>query len=283
MSIPWFKNYLGVTVGVVLVSMGLDVFLVPNKIAAGGVSGIATILHYLIHVPVGAAMLTLNVPLFLVAIYRLGLRFALRSLYGTITLSFFVDLLAPYLPVITHNLLLACIYGGVFSGLGLGLVFRYRGTTGGTDLAAAVLRSYVGINIGQLLFLIDATVVFAAGVAFHSAELALYALITIFVTSWIVDIVQEGFSYAKAFLVVTNRAAEISQAVIRELDRSATTWPVQGMYSGEKRHMLLAVVQRAEVTRLKDIVYQTDATAFIILADVHEVLGEGFKQFQPDK
>lgn len=280
MVLKMIWEILGVSVGVLLTAFGLDMFLIPNKIAAGGVSGIATILHYLIYVPVGAAMLALNVPLFAMGIYRLGLKFGFRSLYGTIALSLAVDALAPILPVPTRDLLLASIFGGVLTGLGLGIVFRYRGTTGGTDLAAAVLRSYTGANVGQLLFLVDATVVIAAGITFDSAELAMYALITIFVTAWLIDIVQEGFSYAKAFIIVSDRAADIAPAILKELDRGATAWTACGMFTGAERDVLLSVVHRSEVTRLKDIVYGVDPRAFVILADVHEVLGEGFKRYE---
>ncbi|TEB17695.1 hypothetical protein Psfp_00186 [Pelotomaculum sp. FP] len=270
----------GVTLGVLLVALGLDMFLIPNKIAAGGVSGIATILHYLVGAPVGAAILALNIPLFAMGIYRLGLRFGFRSLYGTITLSLAVDLLAPALPVPTNDILLASLFGGVLTGLGMGLVFRHRGTTGGTDLAAAVLRTYTGVNIGQLLFLVDGAVVLAAGVAFRSAELAMYALITIFITAWLIDVVQEGISYAKAFLIISERPDEIAEAILAGLDRGATAWPAQGVYTGARREVLLSVVDRAEVTRLKEIVHGVDPRAFVILADVHEVLGEGFKEYK---
>lgn len=273
-------EFLGVTTGVFLLALGLDLFLVPNKIAAGGVSGIATILHYLLGLPVGMTMLALNVPLFLLGIYRLGLKFGFRSLYGTISLSLFVDGLAPYLPVATRDPLLAGAFGGALVGLGLGIVFRYRGTTGGTDLAAAILRTYTGANVGQLLFLVDGLVVLAAGFTFHSWELAMYALITIFITAWLVDLVQEGISYTKAFWIISEESDRIARSVIKDLNRGATALKGRGMYTGRPREVLLVVVNRAEVTRLKDLVYEIDPRAFIILADVHEVLGEGFKQYR---
>ncbi|NLI11095.1 YitT family protein [Pelotomaculum propionicicum] len=274
------REICGVTLGVILVALGLDLFLIPNRIAAGGVSGIATILHHLIHVPVGIAMLALNVPLFALAVYRMGLRFGFRSLYGTIALSLAVDLLAPFLPAPTNDILLASLFGGVLVGLGLGLVFKHNGTTGGTDLAAAVLRTYTGVNIGQLLFLVDASVIIAAWIAFNSAELAMYALITIFVTAWLIDLVQEGFSYAKAFLIISSRAPNIADSIVRGLNRGATAWPVRGVYTGTEMEVVLSVVSRSEVTRLKEIVYSVDPLAFVILADVHEVLGEGFKEYK---
>ncbi len=274
------REIAGASIGVILIALGLDMFLIPNKIAAGGVSGIATILYYLINVPVGLAMLVLNVPLFAMGIYRMGLRFGFRSLFGTIALSLAVDALAPFLPAPTQDILLASLFGGVLVGLGLGLVFRHNGTTGGTDLAAAVLRTYTGANIGQLLFLVDASVVIAAGIVFQSAELAMYALITIFVTAWMIDLVQEGFSCSRAFLIISNRPAEISDSIVKKLNRGATAWTARGVFTGDQKEVILSVVHRSEVTRLKDLVYEIDPQAFVILADVHEVLGEGFKVFR---
>jgi uncharacterized membrane-anchored protein YitT (DUF2179 family) len=277
MILKFLLEIAGVTLGVLLTALGLDAFLIPNKIAAGGVSGIATVLHYLLHVPVGAAMLALNVPLFIMGVYRLGLRFGFRSLYGTISLSFFIDALAPFVPVPTHDPLLSSVFGGVLVGLGLGLVFKFRGTTGGTDLAAAVLRTYTGANVGQLLFVVDALVVLAAGFAFQSWELAMYAFITIFVTAWLIDLVQEGFSYAKALFIISEHSEGIARAVLHEMDRGATVLSGKGAFSGADRDVLLVVVNRSEVSRLKDLIHNIDSRAFVILTDAHEVLGEGFK------
>jgi uncharacterized membrane-anchored protein YitT (DUF2179 family) len=275
-----FWDYVGLNAGVVTCALGLDLFLVPNKLVAGGVSGIATILHHLVGVPVGATMLALNVPLFIMGIYRLGFGFGFRTLYGTVALSLAVDGMAPFLPVPTREPLLACLYGGVLVGIGLGLVFRAKGTTGGTDLAAAILRTYVGlINIGQILFLVDGAVVLATGVAFRSPELAMYSLITIFVSAVVIDAVQQGLGYAKAFFIISEQAGSIGEAVLKELERGATALPGRGLYTGRGREVLLVVVNRAEVTRLKEIVYRTDPRAFIVVADVREVLGEGFKQY----
>ncbi|MEW6572984.1 MAG: YitT family protein [Bacillota bacterium] len=274
------KDYALLLFGVVLIALGLDLFLVPNKIAAGGVSGVATILFHLFSIPVGAGMLALNVPLFLWGFLRLGFGFGIRSLIGTVLLSGMVDLLAQFLPVPTTDALLASLYGGILVGLGLGLVFRAKGTTGGTDMAATVLRSYVGINVGQLLFLVDGAVVLAAGFAFQSPELAMYALITIFVSAWVVDIVQEGLGYTKAFLIISDKSHTIARAILNELNRGATLWQGTGAYTGTARMLVLSVVSRSEVTRLKDVVYRLDPRAFVILANVHEVLGEGFKEYR---
>ncbi|MEG6523072.1 YitT family protein [Desulfotomaculum sp. 1211_IL3151] len=280
MILRFIKDNLGVTVGAILTAIALDAFLVPAKIAAGGLSGVATILYHLLNLPVGLMMLIMNVPLFIWSFFRLGSRYSVNSIYGTVALSVFIDLFAPYIPLLTEDLLLACLYGGVLMGLGLGLVFRFNGTTGGTELLAAILRTYVGINIGQLLFIIDGLVVIWAGYVFRSAELAMYALIAIFLTAWLIDLVIDGFSSDKAFIIITRKADAISQAIIKELDRSATAWKARGMYSGEEQEVMISVVGRAEATRLKEIVKNEDPRAFIILANVHEVLGEGFKELE---
>lgn len=272
------KQYTGILIGVLLVALGLNMFLVPNKIAAGGVSGIATIIYYLFGVPVGTAVLALNVPLYIAGIIRMGYSFVLNSLFGTIALSLAIDLTAPFLPVPTDNLLLATIYGGVLNGLGLGLVFRFKSTTGGTDMLAAILRSYTGYDIGQLLFMVDGLVVLSAGIVFKSWELAMYALICIFIISKVIDLVQDGFSYAKGFIIITNEPRAVGNEIMKQLDRGATVWNARGMYTGRDRHILLSVVHRSEVTKLKDIIHQADPRAFVITADVHEVIGEGFKQ-----
>ncbi len=272
------RDYFGITIGVLLTAVGLDMFLIPNKIAAGGVSGIGTLVHYLTGFPVGVTMLVINVPLFIMGIRELGFGFGLRSLYGTITLSVAVDLMAGgRIPVLTKNPLLAALYGGILVGIGIGLVFRNKGTTGGTDLAAALVNRHLKASVGLVLFVIDATVIVAAGIVWN-AELALFALLTVFLTARVIDVVQEGFGYAKAALIISERPEEITRAILERMDRGATALRGQGMYTGTDRDVILSVVTRAEVSRLKELVHEADPRAFVILADVHEVLGEGFKK-----
>ncbi|MBU7006364.1 YitT family protein [Phosphitispora fastidiosa] len=272
------REYFFILIGVLLTAIGLDMFLVPNKIAAGGVSGIATIVYYAARFPVGMTMLIINVPLFLIGIRKLGVGFGIRSLFGTVTISLAVDLLAPILPVPTRDPLLASIYGGIVTGIGIGIVFRNGGTTGGTDLAAAIVNNYMKMSVGVVLFMIDAAVIAAAGITFKSAELALYALLTIFLTSRVIDMVQEGFGYAKAALIISDRPREISEAILSQMDRGVTTLKGTGMYTGTDRDVVFSVVTRAEISILKKLVHSIDPKAFVILTDVHEVLGEGFKR-----
>lgn len=272
----WLRQYLGIALGSVVTAVGLNMFLIPNKVAAGGVSGLATVLHYVVGYPVGATMLALNIPLFLLSLKVLGTRFGINTLYGAAILSIAIDGTAPFTPVLTQDLLLSSLYGGVLSGIGMGLVFRFRGTTAGTDLAAAIINKLVGISVGQALLFVDFFVILSAGIAFKSPELSLYALISLFVTTQLIDLIQEGPSSAKAFVVMTVMPDKVAQAILAEMERGVTYLQGRGAYTGEVRETLLCVVSTSEVTALKDLIYHIDKSAFVIVADVHEVLGEGF-------
>lgn len=270
------KDYLGVTLGSFITAFGLSAFLIPNKIAAGGVSGLATVLFYVFGFPVGVSIFVINIPLFLASIKEMGLKFGLKSLYGTFVIAFFVDFFAVYISKPwTSDPLLATIYGGLLSGVGIGIVFRSKGTTGGTDLAAALLHKYLKLSLGYSLLMIDAMVIVLAGVVFD-LELALYALIAVFVTGRMIDLVQEGGPYAKAAIIISERFEDISSKILTDLDRGVTVLSGRGGYTGTTRDVLLCVVTQSQVTRLKSLVHEVDPRAFVIVTDVHEVLGEGF-------
>ncbi len=273
-------KYAGILAGSLFTAFGLVMFFVPNKIAPGGVSGIATIFHYLFDLRVGLVVLLINVPLFLISIRILGKKVGLRTLWGIVTLSFLIEALSKFNPVITQNEILATIYGGVFAGLGLGLVFKLGGTTGGTDLIAAIINHYFpGFSMGQGLFFVDALVIIAAGIVFN-AELALYAIIAIFVQSKVIDVVQEGLNYTKCAIIVSNKSDEIAQKLMKELNRGVTGLKGYGAYSREDKNVLMITISRAEISRLKSIIFEIDDKAFVILNNSHEVLGEGFQKFR---
>lgn len=274
------RDYAGITLGVLITAAALNMFLIPNKIADGGVSGLAIVLHYVSDWPVGVIMLSLNIPLLLLGIKVLGASFGVYTLYGAVVLSLAVDLLAPYMPTATTDLLLSSIYGGVLVGLGMGLVFRSGGTTAGTDVAAAILNKLFGISLGQALLGVDMFVITLAGVVFRSVELPLYGLISLFITSKMVDLVQEGWSTSKAFFIISEKNQEISQAIQTEIGRGVTFLQGKGGYTGSSRDILFCVVSTREVSRIKDVVYRCDHRAFVIVSDAHEVLGEGFKELR---
>lgn len=273
-------DYLGITVGVTLTALGLVWFLIPNKIAAGGVSGLGVIIFYLWKIPVSVTMLVLNVPLFFACVWVFGTRYGGKTLYGSVIISMMIEFWESvvHLTPLTTNPLLASLYGGVIAGLGMGITFRFRGTTGGTDLAAQLFNRGTGISVGYSLFLFDGFVVVLAGLVFHSTELALYAIITIFVTSKFLDSVLEGWDYAKAAWIISDHSEEIGRKIIEELNRGATGLFGQGLYSTKHKQVILSVISRAEETKLKELVNQADPDAFVIITDAREVLGEGFRK-----
>lgn len=274
-----FIEYGGITLGCAIMAISINAFSVPNKIAPGGVGGLATVIHYIFHLPVGALMLGLNIPLFILGIKTLGAHFGIKTLYGTVILSLFIDYVF-IMPSFTSDLLLAAVFGGIIMGSGLGIVFRYGATTGGTDLIAAIIHKFIpGYTIGSLLMAVDFFVVVIAGLVFKQAEISLYSIISLYASIKMLDFIQEGIGYAKAFYIISNHPEEISQKVFKELDRGVTALKAKGMYTEEEREVLLCVVQRSQVNTLKEIVHSVDPKAFVILSEVREVLGEGFKDY----
>ena len=273
----WLRDYLGIVLGTVITALALNMFLIPNKVAAGGTSGLATVLHHTFGLPVGITMLAMDIPMFLVSVRLLGTRFGVNTLLGAGILAATIDLTAPLVPVLTHDLLLSSLYGGVVSGVGMGIVFKFRGTTAGTDLAAAIINKLTGISIGQSLLGVDFFVIALAGIVFGSAELSLYGLISLFITTHIIDLVQEGVSSAKAFFIMSESAGAVADAIMEELGRGVTFLAGRGAYTKTDRDVVFCVVSTGEVSHIKELVYRIDRQAFVIVADAHEVLGEGFK------
>lgn len=271
------RGYLGVLLGVAITAFGLTWFLIPSKIAAGGVSGLATVTYHVFNFPVGLTMLALNIPLFIASITVIGTMFGLRTLFGTVLISVFVDLFARWAVPITSDSLLAAIYGGVIIGIGLGIAFRSGGSTGGTDMAAQLISRFFPISVGTALLIVDGIVIALAGVVF-GPELALYALISVFITTKTIDIVQEGKTYAKAAMIISNDNDKIAASILTNLQRGATALQGKGVFTGTDRDVLYVIITRSELTKLRKLVHEVDANAFLVISDVHEVLGEGFKR-----
>jgi uncharacterized membrane-anchored protein YitT (DUF2179 family) len=274
--------------GCLLVAVGLDLFLIPNRITAGGISGVSTILYYLFGLPVGLTMLAFNAVLFLVAFRVLGREFGLRSVVATVMLSFMVDGLHVLLPAVgldprlateglTRNLLLATIFGDIIAGAGMALVFAKNSSTGGTDILARILNRYTEIPLGRSLMLIDALVTLGAGFAF-GAEMAMFAIIAIFVSSKTIDFLIQGMNQGKQFLIVSTRYREITDAILNVMGRGATILSGTGAFTGEDRPLVLVVIRPRELPRLKAIVREHDPGAFVMVSDVYEILGEGFRR-----
>ncbi|MBR0406649.1 MAG: YitT family protein [Clostridia bacterium] len=266
--------YLEILLGCVIGGAAYPLFLVPNNIAPGGLTGVATIFNYLWNWPVGVTSMALNLPLFIIGYKSMGRVFAFRSLVATLLFSACIDLIQ--LPPLTDDILLGSVYGALVLGVGLGLIMRGGATTGGSDMIARMVHNkFPVVTVGGFLFLIDCAVILCAAFTM-SARAALYALICIFVSARAVDLVLAGFGSAKACFIITNKAVDISQRIMGELDRGATVLSGTGAYSGQERTLLISVVSQREVIPLKKIVRQEDEKAFMFITDTHETLGEGF-------
>ncbi len=287
------KEYFIICLGCIIAAFGISVFLVPYKIAPGGVTGISTVIFYLSgeKMPVGITMLLINIPLFFIGYKTIGARFLIRTVTGTVILSAAIDLIEPYSYLFSeilvwdlkweysHDLLLYSLFGGFLMGIGLGMVIKSGATTGGTDLAAKLLSRYFpSFTIGQALIIIDFFAIVFAAVVFQSLLLAMYAVVSMLVASGIIDHIAEGFNYAKALYIISDKQEIIAARILKEIDRGVTGIKAKGMYTGEDKQVLFCVVNRSQIPAVKQIVGSIDERAFVILTDAREVLGEGFKK-----
>lgn len=272
----WNKvmEYVYVLVGSAVVAIAFNVFLLPNQVASGGVSGISTIMYAKFGLEPAFVQWSLNVPLFIVGFILLGSQFSIKTLVGTIFLPFVVLLTKSWDPW-TTDALLGSIFGGMGVGLGLGIVFRGRASTGGTDLAAQILHKFTHISLGKCVAFIDGLIVLAACFVFD-VEKGLYALIGLFATGKTIDLIQMGFDRTKMTLIITNKEEAIRKAIFEKIDRGVTELSGKGGYTDSDKPVLLCVVDNAQFTKLKQLVKSIDPHAFVVVTDATEVLGKGF-------
>jgi uncharacterized membrane-anchored protein YitT (DUF2179 family) len=265
--------------GSAVMALAYVLFLIPHNIVPGGAGGVAMILNHFFGTPVGLVIIAINVPLFIVGIKVLGKSYGVKSLLGIVLSSGLIDVFDYAIPLqsATDNPVLACIFGGILLGAGLGLVFRAGGSTGGSDIVGQVIARYTDLSTGSAILLVDAAVIAVAGFCFASFELALYGLLNLYLTTRAIDLVLEGLSYTRAMFIISDRAAEIARTVTERMRRGATLLEATGAYTDEHRQMVFAVMSRREVAEARDIVKEHDPKAFVIITDVYDVLGEGFR------
>lgn len=273
-----FKHFIGIIIGSTIVSISINTLIIPNEIADGGVTGIAIILHYLFSWPVSWAVLFLNLPLFFLGLRMVGRDFLVFSIVGVGVLSATLSL-TTHLPVLTHDTLLAAISGGVLSGIGMGVIFRSRGSLGGTDILAVLLTRTTSFSVGQILLAIDAVIFLCAAILFKP-EMAMYAMIYMFIATRVVDLVQEGLSVSKSVLVVTTKPQKIAEEIFDKLERGVTFFQAIGAFSGEAKQVVYCVINRSELSQIKEIVRDNDPQAFVAISEVPEVVGEGFSSWK---
>ncbi len=275
------KSYFFIMIGTTLIAAAINMFYDPNQIVTGGVTGLAIIIGHIakerlgFDIPLWLTNLVLNIPLFLAGMKTLGRKFLLRTLFATFYLSFALYY-TKILPVFANDMVLIAVFGGVTTGVGLGLVFRSMATTGGTDLAASILhRIMKGVAVSRILFLIDSSII-VLGLFIFGVTKGMYAVIAVYITSYMIDVILEGLDFAKAAFIISDLSTEISNELMSKVERGVTSLSGRGMYTNLEKNVLLCVVSKKQVFTVKEIVKRVDKKAFVIVADVREVMGEGF-------
>ena len=274
--------YLWITLGSFIYALGFNWCYAPNQIAFGGITGVAQIINkFFPAAPIGTLVILLNIPLFLLGWRLIGGRLLISSLFAMALSSAFIDLIAAFYTFQPMEPLLACIYGGVGLGLPLGLVFLQGATTGGTDLCARLLKLKLAwLPMGKLLLAVDLAVIVAAALSFQSFHSALYGLVALYISSIVMDTVLYGLDKAKVAYIISDHSQEISSAIVRDLDRGVTILQGKGAWSGQDKQVLLCAFKQRQIVPLKRTVKELDPSAFIIVCEAHEVLGDGFREYR---
>jgi len=291
-SKKWFISYSLIVIGSVILAAGFVFFISPYKIVPGGVYGIAIVIHYMTEglfswapsgLPIGLMGLIMNIPLTIVGIRILGPRFGVKTVVGFVLTSVFMDLIT-YLygeaPLVAGDALLSSIFGGVLVGLGLGLIFKSKATSGGSDIVAMIIAKYTKLPLGQLMIYVDSAIVLIGLLVFADWKIPLYSWIVIYVTGKAIDIVLQGMSVDKTLFIVSDKFVEIRDRIINDLHRGGTYIPGKGMYNGSDKTIIFTVVNRREMALLQEYVHEIDPKAFLTVLEANEILGEGFKSLK---
>ncbi|MBQ2754020.1 MAG: YitT family protein [Clostridia bacterium] len=269
-------KYFYITLGTLIAALGLNLFLIPNQLAVGGVSGLSTAVNHLINIPVGTLSVILNVPLFILGMIFEGKSFAVKSLFATFTLAVFLDVFS-FVPNLAPDLVTASVFGGALSGFGFGLVLLKGASTGGSDIIAKIINRRRGhLSIGNILFVTDILIILFATVVFKSINTGLYSIFALYVCSKTIDLLTEGVKFAKLAFIISDNHINIAKEINRKINRGATFLTGKGAYSYKSKYVIMCSLKKNEITMLKELIYKIDPKAFMIITDAREVLGEGF-------
>ncbi|MGZ7046287.1 MAG: YitT family protein [Candidatus Aminicenantales bacterium] len=268
-----------IVTGCALQGLAYSLFLIPHHFVPGGVSGISIIINYFANLPVGVLIIVLNIPIFLLGLRTMGKKYVVSSLFGMVLSSIMIDVFHEILkiPAATQNEILSSIYGGIMLGVGLGLVFRGRASTGGSDIIGMILSKYTGMSLGFGIMVTDFVVISASGLAFHNLEAPLYGYIVLFLSTKVIDMVLEGWSFSKLVIITSTHTDEIADFILYKLDRSGTALRSRSLYLNREGEIILTVIHRKQLTDLRQFVRDIDPEAFVIINDTYDVLGRGFK------
>lgn len=293
-SKKWFISYLLIFIGSFILAAGFVFFINPYNIVPGGVYGIGIVVHHLTTgvfsfwptgIPIGLFGLVLNIPLTIIGIKVLGPRFGIKTIVGFVITSVFMDLLTMVVgekdPLgLANDVLMACVFGGVLIGFGLGLIFKSKATSGGSDIVAMIIAKYTRLPLGQLMIYVDSFIVLLGLVVFRDWHIPLYSWIVIFVTGKVIDITMQGVSYDKTLFIVSSQFDLIRDKIINDLNRGGTFIPGKGMYNNSEKTLIFTVLNRREIAILEEYIHEVDPNAFVTVMDANEILGEGFKSLR---
>lgn len=279
-SLKWFKAILLILSGTFIMSVAYVYFISPYKLAPGGVYGIAIVLHHIFGFPTGLSALAMDIPITIIGIKVLGPRFGWKTVLGFVSMALFVDLLSYFqgdVPLVEGDALLSAIFGGVLIGVGLGLVFKSKATSGGSDVIAMILNKYTRLPLGQLIIIVDSVIVLVGLVAFKDWKIPLYSWIVIYITGKVVDLILQGANYDKALFIISDKYDFIKSKILDDMARGGTVLSGKGMYSEDDKQIIFTIVNRRELEILKEFIYEIDPNAFVSVMNTYEILGEGFK------
>lgn len=280
-SAKWFKAYSLIFAGTFSVAVSYVFFITPYKIVPGGIYGIAIVLHHLFNLPVGLTALCFNIPLTIIGVRVLGPRFGIKTVVSFVLTAIFVDSLTYFFgndPLgLVDDVLLSSVFGGLMLGLGVGLVFKAKATSGGSDVIAMILTKYSKLPLGHSVLVVDSIIVFSGLVAFGDWRIPLYSWVVIFILSKTVDVVLEGISYDKTLFIISEKHEEIKDKILNDLHRGGTLIDGKGMYRGDDRKIIFTVVNRRELAILQSYILQIDPNAFLTVINANEIIGKGFK------
>ena len=282
-SRKWFISYSLIIIGAAVLATSFVLFITPCKIVPGGVYGISIVMHYLLGTPVGLVALCFDIPLTLLGIKFLGPRFGMKTVVGFSLTAIFTDTLTffwGFEPLVKGDALLSSIFGGVLAGLGLGLIFKAKATSGGSDIVAMIIAKYTRLPLGVLMIYVDSVIVLVGLVVFRDWKIPLYSWIVIFITGKVIDVVLQGVSYDKSLFIISDKHEEIRDKIIKNLDRGGTYIDGKGMYNMAEKRIIFTVVNRRELSILEEYIHEIDPKAFLTVTDATEILGEGFKSLQ---
>lgn len=291
-SKQWFIAYGLIVLGSFILAAGFVFFINPYHIVPGGVYGIGIVVHYLVpQIPVGLFGLAMNIPLTILGVKILGPRFGIKTVIGMVLASVFMDLLTFFVGEnpktmlhgsidLTNDVLLACVFGGVLIGFGLGLIFKAKATSGGSDIIAMIIAKYTRLPLGQLMIYVDSVIVLFGLIIFGDWKIPLYSWIVIFITGKVIDIVLEGVSYDKTLFIISDKYDEIRDKILNDLNRGGTFINGNGMFNNAEKKIIFTVVSRRELAMLEEFIHQVDPNAFLTVMDANEILGKGFKSLK---